>query len=77
MEKLHEPKFSGQGPFLQAHINFSGLKWLSEARVLLCLGLPEFHPRSPSLCNPEAPAGSRVPGLVAVDNQVPVIRPWD
>lgn len=75
MEKLHELKFSGQGTFLQAHINFSGLKWLSEARVQLYLGLPEFHPHSPSLCNPEALAGSRVPCLVARDIQVLVIGP--
>lgn len=50
VEKLHEPKFSGQGTFLQAHINFSGLKWLSEARVQLYLGLPEFHPQALLAC---------------------------
>lgn len=67
VEKLQEPKFSGQGTFPQAHINFSRLRWLSEARV------PEFHPRRPSLCIPEALAGGRVPCLVAVDSQVLVI----
>lgn len=76
MKTPHEPKFSGQGTFLQAHINFSRLRWLLQARVQLYLGLPEFHSRFPSLCIPEALAGGRVPCLVAVDIQVLVIRPW-